>query len=69
MGPMGPAGATGPAGPQGASGPGIVTSMIVSIPATQVVPQGYSVLGISSLNYTDAQGHKKTLTVAYIQKL
>ena len=60
-------GPIGPKGPKGPAGPGFVSGTIFALPATQIPPAGVTLLGTSSLTYTDSTDHKKTLTVKYYQ--
>lgn len=69
-GPQGPVGLQGPiglTGPQGPAGLGFVSGAIMTLPATQTPPAGVTLLGPSTLTYTDTTGHKKSLTVKYYQ--
>jgi hypothetical protein len=59
MGPMGPV------GPQGPAGLGFVVGSIVALPATQAPPANFTLIGASSLVYTDSSQHRKTLSVNY----
>jgi collagen triple helix repeat protein len=70
-GPMGPAGPTGPAGATGPTGPageGLVAGAIMTLPAAQAAPSGWTLLGSSTIAYVDATNHLKTLAVKYYQK-
>ena len=67
-GPQGPAGLMGPMGPVGPQGPaglGFVVGSIVALPATQAPPANFTLIGASSLVYTDSSQHRKTLSVNY----
>jgi len=79
-GPMGPAGPTGtngqngaqgpagPSGPQGPAGAGLVSGSMLTLPAAQPAPAGFTLLGTSVLAYLDSSNHVKTLPVKYYQK-
>lgn len=83
QGPAGPQGATGPQGPAGSAGangqtgamgpigppgPGLVSGVIVALPAPQTPPLGFTLLGNSVLIYVDSSNHARTLVVKYYQK-
>ena len=83
QGPQGPQGQTGPqglpgvqgvpgpqgqTGPQGPAGPGLVSGSILTLPAVQTPPAGFTLLGTSALIYLDPSNHPKTLAVKYYQK-
>jgi Collagen triple helix repeat (20 copies) len=79
VGPAGPAGPTGQTGPQGSmgpvgpmglrgpAGPGLVSGSILTLPATQPAPAGFTLVGTSTIAYVDASNHLKTLQVKYYQ--
>jgi hypothetical protein len=70
-GPAGTAGAngqTGAMGPIGPPGPGLVSGVIVALPAPQTPPAGFTLLGNSVLIYVDSPNHARTLAVKYYQK-
>jgi len=64
----GPAGPAGLAGPPGAAGAGLMSGAILTLPATQPSPPGYTFLGTSILAYLDPSNHPKTLAVKLWQK-
>jgi hypothetical protein len=79
IGPAGPAGPAGQTGPQGSmgpvgpmglrgpAGPGLVSGSILTLPATQAPPAGFTLLGGSEIVYLDSSNHLKTLQVKYYQ--
>jgi hypothetical protein len=70
-GPQGPMGLVGPmglTGPQGPAGPGLVSGSILTLPAVQTPPAGFTLLGSSTLVYIDTSNHLKTMQVKYYQK-
>lgn len=66
-GPIGPVGPMGPMGLQGPAGPGLVHGSILTLPATQAPPGGFTLLGTSEIAYLDASNHVKTLLVKFYQ--
>ena len=67
----GPAGAQGPMGPiglQGPAGTGFMSGSVLTLPATQAAPSGFTLLGSSTLLYFDSSNHLKSLPVKYYQK-
>jgi hypothetical protein len=67
MGATGPQGAMGPMGLQGLAGPGLVSGSVLTLPAHQNPPLGFTLLGASTLIYFDASNHFKTLAVKFYQ--
>ncbi len=61
-------GPQGQPGPQGPPGPGLVSGSILTLPAGQTPPTGFTLLGTSALIYVDPSNHPKTLAVKYYQK-
>jgi hypothetical protein len=57
----------GPMGLQGPAGPGLVSGSILTLPAAQAPPAGFTLLGSSTIVYLDGGGHVKTLQVKYYQ--
>jgi hypothetical protein len=66
-GPQGSMGPVGPMGLRGPAGPGLVSGSILTLPATQPAPAGFTLLGTSTIAYVDASNHLKTLQVKYYQ--
>ena len=67
QGPAGPQGPIGPAGPQGAAGKGIVAGSVITLPAAQAAPSGFTLLGSSEILYLDSSNHPRTMAVKYYQ--
>ena len=66
-GPAGPQGPIGLTGPQGPAGKGIVPGTVITLPAAQAAPSGFTVLGTSDIIYADSSNHLHTMTVKYYQ--
>lgn len=64
---QGPVGPMGLMGPQGPAGIGFVSGTVVALPATQVPPAGYKLLGNSSITFMDSTNHKVSLPIRYYQ--
>ena len=55
-------------GPAGPAGDGLMTGSILTLPAAQAAPAGFTLIGSSTLVYLDGANHLRTLAVKYYQK-
>ena len=54
-------------GLKGPAGPGLVSGSVLTLPASQTAPPGFTLLGTSTLFYLDSSNHLKNLDVKFYQ--
>ena len=68
QGPVGATGATGAPGPQGPAGVGLVSGAYLTLPSSAPAPDGFTLIGTTTITYRDTRNVIHDSTVKLYQK-